>query len=409
MRGETILCASVDAWSGIWRDRHQLMTRLSTDNRVLWVEPEWNSETTYLHSLGRNLRSLRGLRSSNITENLQVYPGGLSLPYAASSLPANLLRVTSPLIAAANTASARIHLSRVLRRARAKAPILWLYEPRHYGLAGRLNEKLVCYYVYDELAEFARNERHKAFIEQCDQALARRADVVFASSRQQYEKRRRWNANTYFTPNGVDFDHYHKAMDTATPLPPDIAAIPRPIAGFIGELRWQIDAGLLHQVAQRLPDWSLVLVGPDNWARDAEYYALRSHSNVHFLGRKDVSMLPQYLKGFDVALMPYRLAEKSTRYIYPCKLHEYLAGGKPTVATPIPELHAFSDVVRLADTAEGFVAQILQALASDSSVQVEQRLAVARQNTWDQRAATIRRAIDALLDPAAPSAPLQQG
>lgn len=396
MKDETILCISPEVWTGMWRERQQIMSRLARDNRILFVEPERDSYKSYVNSLWCNLRHLPSLKAESVSTNLTVYCGSPSLPYAATTLPTSLLRITSPIVAAINCRSMYFHLRRILAKERVAAPILWLFEPRYVGLVGKLGEKMVCYYVYDEIAEFRRNVRHKEFIERCDQAMTRKADVVFASSRSQGEKRRPLNPNTYFTPHGVDFDHYRKALDPNTPIPEDVAAIKRPIVGYIGSLSGNIDGELLLQVAQTMPKWNVVLVGPNGFPRQGAYDGLKAQANVHFLGRKHVSLIPGSLKAFDVAIMPYRIMEH-TKYAYPCKLHEYLASGKPVVATPLPELVPFQDVIELAPSPSEFVQRIREALVNDSPDKIEKRLCVARQNTWDQRVATMKDAIDSLL------------
>lgn len=47
--------------------------------------------------------------------------------------------------------------------------------------------------------------------------------------------------------------------------------------------------------------------------------------------------------------MPYRVNDY-TKYIYPMKLHEYLAGGRPTVGSRIRSLEDFAGIVDLAMT-----------------------------------------------------------
>jgi hypothetical protein len=152
----------------------------------------------------------------------------------------------------------------------------------------------------------------------------------------------------------------------------------------MGWLGYQIDIDLLVRVAEAYNHCSLVLVGPDEIPRDASLQKLRALSNVHFMGPKGRSSLAGYLKGFDVALIPYRLAGY-TLSAYPLKLHEYLAAGRATVAVALPELRAFSHIVSIAETHEEFIRKVGEALNGQSPQAIEARVAEARQNTWDQR------------------------
>jgi glycosyltransferase involved in cell wall biosynthesis len=144
---------------------------------------------------------------------------------------------------------------------------------------------------------------------------------------------------------------------------------------------------MLLGIARGRRDWSLVLVGPVrashvDIARDVEL--LRMEPNIHFLGEKPQSEVPHYLKGFNVCMLCYRKTEY-TKYIYPAKLHEYLASGHPIVATRLPNLEEFADVLRFAEGNDEWLAAIQAALSENNSGLREARIAVARRNSWESR------------------------
>jgi glycosyltransferase involved in cell wall biosynthesis len=118
--------------------------------------------------------------------------------------------------------------------------------------------------------------------------------------------------------------------------------------------------------------------------------------NVHFLGRKALGSLPEYLKAIDVALIPY-LLEGYTLTAYPLKLHEYLAAGRAIVSTALPELRPFSHVVRIAETRAEFISQIREALHDHGPQAIGARVAVARENTWENRVADMYRILQPFL------------
>jgi hypothetical protein len=273
---------------------------------------------------------------------------------------------------------------------------LWLYSPRQIDLVGKFGEKLVCYFNYDEFPNFVANKHIKQLLREYDNRLSRRADAIFATSRSQWERRKELNAHTYFTPNAVDFDLFHQALDPATAVPADVADLKKPIIGYAGWLGHQIDVNLLQRIAETYADCSLVLVGPDELPGDKRCRLLHSLDNVHFLGRKDLSSMPNYLKAFDVALIPYVLAGY-TLTAYPLKVHEYLAAGRAIVATALPELRPYSHLIRIAESHDEFIHAIDEAFHDYAPQVVEARVAAARENTWDHRVATIYRALQPLL------------
>jgi UDP-galactopyranose mutase len=79
---------------------------------------------------------------------------------------------------------------------------------------------------------------------------------------------------------------------------------------------------------------------------------LPASPNIHYLGMKGYAELPQYLSGWDVALLPFARNE-ATRYISPTKTPEYLAAGRPVVSTSIRDVvrpYGDQGLVRIADT-----------------------------------------------------------
>ncbi len=396
MQGETLLCMATRAWDSLWRSTQQVLSRIAAQNRVLYFEPGRNPDRPLAAELWRNLPNYASLRAREVQPQLTVIATPSCLPLARGFLPAGVLQATAPWLIKAN---ARILLWQVRRAIKAygvESPILWLYEPRQVGLIGKCGEKLVCYYNYDDFPEFAHNRRIRQLLRQLDNELVSRSDIVFTTSRGQWQLRHGVNPDTYLIPNGVDFSLFNRALDIGTDMAPDIAPLRRPIVGYVGWLGYQIDVDLLLYVAEACPECTLVLVGPDCLAEDARQRRLRGLPNVRFLGRKQMRELPGYLKAVDVALIPYVIGDH-TLTVYPLKLHEYLAAGRPVVATALPELQPFRQVVRIADTYEQYVRQIREAMADRDPLAVEGRVAVARENTWEQRVAEIYRVLETRL------------
>jgi glycosyltransferase involved in cell wall biosynthesis len=179
------------------------------------------------------------------------------------------------------------------------------------------------------------------------------------------EKKGRINPNTTFAPMGVDYQSYSSPVNE----PPDMASIPRPRIGYTGVLKRQLDWPLLMDLADQHPTWSFVFVGPQGSHPEIDSFIreLSNRRNVYFLGQKPVELLAHYPQHFDVCIMPYRI-DDYTQYIYPLKLHEYLASGQPIVGSRIRSLEEFADQVNLARTPEDWslaIAEALSPLAND--------------------------------------------
>jgi glycosyltransferase involved in cell wall biosynthesis len=165
--------------------------------------------------------------------------------------------------------------------------------------------------------------------------------------------------------------------------------------GVVGVHDERLDVAALETIARGDPSWQVVLVGPIQ-PGDVDEERLRALPNIHLLGGKSVSQLPGYLKGLDVALIPYRLNELS-RNIFPLKLFEYLAAGLPVVSSALPELEPYRGTIGLATSGEEYVGLVREALRDDSEEARRSRIALAEKNTWEDRVEEISRLVEVTL------------
>lgn len=220
------------------------------------------------------------------------------------------------------------------------------------------------------------------------QAL-RGADLSFATARQlQKDLRELSGQEVRFLPNAASFDSFRTAYENDLPRPEELAGIPGPIIGYTGNICHRTNYELLREVCRRHEDKSVVMVGPRNHWKHTDI-DLDAIPNLHFTGGKPIEALPAFLAHFDALILPF-LCNEVTRSIYPLKINEYLASGKPVIATPFSEdIRSFGDVVELADTPAEFAAAIGQALESHTPAKARRRYERASQNTWQNRVAQI--------------------
>ncbi|MEG3072228.1 MAG: glycosyltransferase [Candidatus Syntrophopropionicum ammoniitolerans] len=118
--------------------------------------------------------------------------------------------------------------------------------------------------------------------------------------------------------------------------PPELQTLQGPVVGYVGAISAWFDQEMLAAAAHAHPEWSFVLVGPV----DTDVSLLDSLPNVRLTGHKPYSVLPAYLKGFDVTVIPFKINALTTG-VNPVKLYEYLAAGRPIVSSDLPEVRAF--------------------------------------------------------------------
>jgi glycosyltransferase involved in cell wall biosynthesis len=360
--------AAVD-WGYTWQRPQQLASRLARGGRLVYVEPA-GLRSARLVDVPRILRRLRPAASTPALEGIRLCRP-LAIPFRGSAF-----------VTRSNGRLMRRAVEQVMARARLKEPGLWVGVPSPEvveairGLRGRP-------LIYDCLDRFALFHADGRAIEQAEVEIATRADLVLATSRELFERMRALNPHTLLVPNGADVDHFATAQPPA-PEPADLAGLPHPILGYVGEIADWFDVELAEALAQN-PRWSLVLIGP---LRSGRARRLLARSNVRHLGPRPYAELPRYLSRFDVCLLPFEL-NALTAAVNPVKLYEYLASGQPVVSTPLPEVLPFRHVVSVAEATD-FPAAVEAALqtAADADAR-ERRLRVARKNTWDQRVETI--------------------
>jgi len=119
---------------------------------------------------------------------------------------------------------------------------------------------------------------------------------------------------------------------------------------------------------------------------------LHKLSNVYFLGRKNESELPNYVKGFDVAMNP-QLSNNLTIGNYPRKIDEYLAMGKPIIATKTKAMEMFKDCVYLGSSKEEYIVLTEKALAENAPELAEKRINFAKSHTWTNNVTALYDAI----------------
>ena len=187
----------------------------------------------------------------------------------------------------------------------------------------------------------------------CEMEMIRKADLVVANSDWLAKYASQWNPNSVDIGQGCELDAF--TVDGLSE-PADMAGIPRPIIGYCGAITaMRLDESLLFHIADSLPDMSLVLVGPTD--SFFEKSSLRTRRNIFFLGPKKPEQTVAYIHHFNICINP-QLVNPLTIGNYPRKIDEYLASGKPVVATTTQAMSMFKEYVALSLTKEEFVTNI---------------------------------------------------
>lgn len=329
--GPDLVCLSHLRWNFVYQRPQHLMSRCARERRVFFFEEPIFEADRKRAKLDLNMDSC----------GVCVATPKLPAAFTPTQVQDTLRRLMDSLF----------------RKCAIRDCILWYYTPMALSFTRHIDPLLVIYDCMDELSgfrgappELKRNEAE----------LLSRADVVFTGGLSLYEARADQHPNIHPFPSSIDALHFASARDSAE-IPADELEIPHPRIGFCGVIDERMDTHLVSQIAEMRPDWHIILVGPVVKISEEELPKL---PNIHYLGPKPYELLPSYMAGWDVAIMPFAHND-STRFISPTKTPEYLAAGRPVVSTSIQDvvrIYGSQELVAIADTPDDFVDSIEQIL-----------------------------------------------
>lgn len=382
---QPLICIATPRWEGDYlKSTVQLMTELALQYPVLYVDYPftWKDVLQGIQGhphipwravLGLNPR-LKPIEASN---GARLYL--LRLP---PFLPANWAKRADRYdrIMKWNAKWAAMTIQFAMKRLAMEEPILINAFSPALGnfLKGQLNEKMLVYYCYDEISAAHWLNRHGQRHE--DKMLAQ-ADLTITSSTHLLESKKHLAQRCVCVKNGVDLSLFR-------PSTPEKSKIKKRLGqrcfGYIGSVDDRLDGELIRFLAQNLPDDLFVFVG----RIVSEHLAntLRQYPNIQLLGAKPTSELSQYISSFDAGLIPF-VKNELTAGIYPLKVNEYLALGKPVVSTNFSDLSDFESLVGIAADAASFLQTLEKELAMNSADRAAQRMRLAQSNSWSHRAA----------------------
>ncbi|HLK29626.1 MAG TPA: glycosyltransferase [Puia sp.] len=235
------------------------------------------------------------------------------------------------------------------------------------------------FYIRDFLTIQPYFKKHGVRLEQ---KLIKSSDLIVANSAYLANYARKWNNKSYDIGQGCDFEGY---LADDLPVPEDLENIPRPIIGYCGAITaMRLDESIVEHIAESFPQCSIVLVGPED--AHFEKSKLKDHKNIYFLGGKAPKSVPQYIFHFDICINP-QLTNPLTIGNYPRKIDEYLAMGKPVVATSTDGMVMFKEHVYLCESKEDY-AKMINLILSDktafSEAEKKRRINFALSHTWEE-------------------------
>jgi UDP-galactopyranose mutase len=336
-----LLCFSHLRWGFVYQRPQHLMSRFAKHRRVFFVEePVFDAVTPELR--------LSVCPKTGVHIAVPALPPGLPPPQIDEWL--------------------RKLLSSMLRDQFIDEYAAWFYTPMALNFTSHLRPVVTIYDCMDELSLF---RGAPASLIELETSLFERADLVFTGGLSLFEAKCERHRHIYPFPSSVDVPHFTRARSIEVE-PADQCAIPHPRIGYAGVIDERIDTALIEEVARLRPDWHIVMIGP---VVKISADALPQGPNIHYLGLKPYSDLPDYFSAWDAAMLPFALND-ATRFISPTKTPEYLAAGLPVISTPIRDVvrpYGELGLARIAADPAEFVAAMDQVLGYSMGLKWRER------------------------------------
>lgn len=245
------------------------------------------------------------------------------------------------------------------------------------------SKKLSIYQSVDDISQSEYIKKHGPYLEK---EYAQSADLILTTSSHLKKKLSNFNRNTYLIENAANVKLFNKALDQNADLKKAESVLEKfkAVIGYVGNICHRVDYNLLLKIADKYPEYLLLMVGPIN-THNSAFQKLKKYDNVYFAGSKKPTELIPYLRGMDCSIIPF-IKNELTQSIYPLKINEYLAAGLPVVTTNFSEdIKSFQDVIYLCENEAEFIASIKKAITENTKDLIKKRTSFVAANNWENR------------------------
>jgi len=392
MKGRDFIITGLQSWDiPIGSNAIDIAKQIAKHNRVLYVNSPLDMMTMYRNKpTAETRRRLQVLKKQKdplrqINKNLWV----LDFPFyvwSINGLPDGFL---FDIFNKANNKKIFNYTGKVAHELGFTNPVHFIDNDIYRSFYAKeiLKPVLSVYYRRDNVQPYAYWKKHAVRLEP---KLIGKSDLVVCNSPQLADYALSYNQKSSDVGQGVDLSAYDPAMNF--PIPDLLKKIPAPRIGYIGDINsMRLDADLIYELAKSKPGYSFVMIGNEDKVFAA--HALHTLKNVHFTGSIPKSKVPEYMNALDVCLNP-QLVNEITIGNYPRKVDEYLAMGKPVIATRTKTMELFSDHVYLCDSLEQYQAAVEKALTQNTAENKHYRIQFAKSHSWENNVAAIYNQIE---------------
>lgn len=382
IKGRDIIVMGIQAWDiEIGSNCKNIASQMAKNNRVLYVNPPMDRISRYRERHTEKIKKRLAIKKGEAADLVELGDTMWNLYPKTMTESINFVgnKGLFDLLNRINTKRFANDIKSAIERLGFKNYIIFNDSSMFLGqhVKTLLEPSFYVYYMRDYLTKNPYWRKNGVRLEP---KLIQSADCVVNNSTLYTEYGKQFTEHSYMVGQGCDTSLFNDEVRKIS-IPNDLNGIPGPIVGYVGFLSSRrLSIEILAHIARSRPDWSVVLVGPE----DDKFNTSELHEidNVYFLGSRDASELPNYIKGFDVAINP-QLINDATMGNYPRKIDEYLAMGKPTVASATKAMEYFKEYTYLGVTPKDYVELIEKALLENTEELEKKRKAYGLSHSWE--------------------------
>ncbi|MBX9851291.1 MAG: glycosyltransferase [Cytophagaceae bacterium] len=381
IKNQAFVCIANNTWeSNFSNTLVEIMTVLSTENRILYVDYEYTFKDVLRSLSGKQKAPLKRIFGweNRLRKIKTKYQSEVYVLTPPPVFPINGIRTDKiyKAILKANAWIVKRSIKKAMRQLNIDNPVVVTGFNPVYGLPlhNSLNEKLNVYYCYDEID----GGWYKLHGPSMEKQYMQKADLVITSSEALYNTKSCLCRNCALVKNGVDFDLFNSAAN------PELKkGNKKPVIGYTGSIDRRFDTDTVIHAVKNFPEAEFLFIG--RITKEEVRIQLQHFPNVTFQGSVKPEEVPGLLKKIDIGIIPY-VKDNVTQGVYPLKINEYLAAGKPVVMTDFAKLSEFDNVVRFAASKEEFLQFLKSETENDSAEKRKLRIEIAEKNSWKNRA-----------------------
>lgn len=389
-----ILSFSIDPWGGPRMGRHNLMHEFAKCSLVYYCNRIWLPKESLQFAQGKG-KIKTGWCAVN--KNLFEFVPSLSIFSTYRYKKINKFQYNRYRKAVTKKLTGKVY----------DYLLLYIWHPAFDWVTEVFPADLVIYHMYDDYASYSdMTIAQKKQIYDREKYIISKSDLVFATHPTLLKKEYNIEEKGRIVGNAVDYELFSKEYT----MPQDISVLCNVkrerglLAGYVGRITSKLDFHLLCQLAETIENLTLVLVGPTTGITNQDnrlVEKLAARPNVNFLGEKKVEELPGYIQALDITLLPYKVdGSAHIHAIYPLKLHEYFACGKPVLAT---RFNQYMEKLFPDEICWGGLKEWITVLTMNNRMQFllqgrDKRIRIAERNSWSQRVMMVQQYIEQIID-----------